>query len=147
MPYSSIILKKYDHLAHWYTGALRAAVSALTINALIFALAVMAGIFESLQFRPVRGEGLTLGPVLIASAIVPFFAFITYLTLEGTRDLTYSTFRSAALLAIMASLLLPLSMAGTIAQTCVLQLTHVVVGVCTLYEISQWAEVTGRRSD
>jgi hypothetical protein len=147
MPYSSIILNKYDHLAHWYGSALRAAASALVINALIFGLAVMAGIFESLQFRPVRGEALTVGPVLVASAVVPLFAFVTYLALERARNLSYTTFRNAAWLAIVISLVLPLSLVTTIAQTLVLQLTHVVVGVCTLYEIAQWAEATGRRSD
>ena len=145
MPYSSMILNKYDHLAHWYTSALRAAVGSVAINTLVFALATMAGIFESLRFRPVRGGEVTMGPVLIASALIPFFAFMTYLTLERARGLSFSTFRSAAWLAIVVSLMLPLELVQTIPQICVLQITHVVVGVYTLYEIAQWAEVTGRR--
>lgn len=145
MAYSSIILSKYDHRTNWYPCALRAAFGAVFFNALIFPMAATAGIFDSLRFLPIQGGELTIGPVLIASALVPFFAFMVFVTLDRTRGISYSTFRNAAWLAIALSLLLPLGFARTLPQIFVLQLTHIVVGACTLYEIRHWVEVTRSR--
>ena len=145
MPYSSIILSKYDHRASWYPCALRAALGAVFFNALIFPIAATVGVFESLQFLPVQGGELTIGPVLIASALVPFFAFMTYVNLERTRGISYVMFRRAAWIAIAFSLLLPFTMTSSIPQVVVLQLTHIVVGACTLFEIGHWAKTMRAR--
>jgi hypothetical protein len=146
MPYSSIILSKYDHRATWYPCAFRAAFGAVFFNAVIFPVAATAGIFDSLRFLPIQGGELTIGPVLIASALVPFFAFMAFAGLERKRGISYMTFRNAAWLAIALSLLLPLGFTRTIPQVVVLQITHIVVGACTLFEIRHWVELTRERA-
>jgi hypothetical protein len=145
MAYTSIVLTKYEHMAHSWTLALRTGLLAALVNSLLYAAGVLLGVFSSLVFRPVITGELTIGPVLIASFLVPIFAFIVFVSGHHFRRMSYRTFRDAAWLAVIASLLLPLTYGPwTIGQVLLTQLMHMVAGGVSIYAVSQWAELAPR---
>ena len=130
---------EYQPRSWAYAGG--AAVIATWLNATVYVVGVGVGIFSSLRFSPTRGGELTIGPILIASFLVPIFGYLTYAALSRRKHYTYEMFRDGVWIAVVASLVLPLIMAPwNLAQIMMIQFMHVVAGACTLYGIntSRW---------
>ena len=137
MSYSSAVLIKYDRMGRSWSIPVRVALTAALVNGLIYAVGVVFGVFSSLQFRPVMGGQLTIGPVLIGSLVIPILAFAAYVVLSASHATSWTTFRRSAVLAIAMSLLLPMTFAAwTIPQILFTQIMHIVAGISALYGVS-----------
>ena len=140
MRYSSMMLENYSRRGpRYWRVAMWTALSAAGVNAAVYLMAFNGGIFHSLRLSQSIGGELNIGPVIIASFLVPFFGFFIFFVLDRSKPKSYRMFRDVTLLAMAASLLLPLTMnAWPWPQLLVIQLMHVIVAVITLYGVNYW---------
>jgi len=116
----------------WRAGFLAAGLSALT-NALIFALAVAAGVFASLWLRPDAPGEMFVGPIVLVSVLGALAGAGVYVLLRKWSRQPERTFAVVAGVVLLLSLAAPFAIPGTtVAQGLVLNLMHVVVAAFTV---------------
>ncbi len=147
MAYQSMMLSKYQPSDHYWASAGRAAVSTTAVNATIYLAAWLLGVFPALALLPGPAGELSLGQVAVSSLLLPMGAFLVFRGMDRQSRGSYLVFRAAVKIAVVASLLFPLTIeAWTAPQILVTQTMHIVAAVFTLRGVDAWmrlAEVRG----
>ena len=139
MAYQSMMLSKYQQSDHYWAAAGRAAVSVMAVNATIYLVARLLGVFPALALLPGPAGELSLGLVVISSLLLPVGGFAVFRAMDRHARGSYLVFRAAVKIAVAASLLFPLTIeAWTAPQILATQIMHVVAGVITLRGVDAW---------
>ena len=139
MAYQSMMLSKYQPSDHYWASAGRAAVATTAVNATIYLVAWLLGVFPALALLPGPAGELSLGLVAVSSLLLPMGAFLVFRGMDRQSQGSYLVFRAAVKIAVVASLLFPLTIeAWTAPQILVTQTMHIVAAVFTLRRVDAW---------
>jgi len=111
----------------WKTG-LVAGMMAAAANAVVFGLAVAAGIFPSLTLQPDLGAQMSIEPVLLVSVVGALAGVGAFSLLRSRVSRPVPVFLGIAAAVLLLSVAAPFAIPGTAAmQAVVLNVLHVVV--------------------
>lgn len=114
---------------------LAAGLLAALVNSIIFLIAQSQGIFEGISMPTPAGEqAFTLIPVIASSIIQIGVGGVVLLVMARFFKNPLTTWRNVAIVALVLSFGMPLSIPnGTVPFIVTLELMHVVAGIITIY--------------
>jgi hypothetical protein len=119
----------------WKTGLVAGMMAAMA-NAVVFGLAVAAGIFPSLTFQPDLGAGMSIEPVLLVSVVGALGGVGAFALLRRRVSRPVPVFLWIAAAVLLLSFAAPFAIPGTaVMQAAVLNLLHVVVAAFVVWAV------------
>ena len=122
----------------WSAGLRAAALSAL-VNAILLAVAVIAGVFPGLPIVPFAGPAFGLGSVVLVSAAAALAGTALYSVLWHRAERPMQVFALIVACVLLVSFAAPMFEKNwTAVRLGVMELTHLVVAGITVYALWRW---------
>ena len=124
-----------DAKSIWKNGLL-AGIMAAALNAAIFVLAVVAGIFPSLTFQPDMGAQMSIEPILLVSVLGSLGGVGAFSLLRSRVAKPVPLFLRIVVVVLLLSFAAPFAIPGTeVLQAIILNVMHVVVAAGVVWGV------------